>query len=241
MTQVEIECRRRTFWSAYSLDNYLSTALGRPRTFNDKDIDQQFPSCVDDQDIPPGTDPLTFPADRGLSTMFGPISYARYISTPGSPHSELTRVLYRLSQILSGVLSDIYSIKAMSITERFSLTARYMKEVRAWRADLSDFLGQSSSNAAPLVLIYQRQQNILNLAYWHTVILINRPLLLANFARLSNRTSISQRQEQGRQVHVSESVDECLNAAMEIVRVVDRMIQANQLFRAFWVCLYLTL
>ncbi|KAL2795136.1 transcription factor domain-containing protein [Aspergillus keveii] len=89
MTQVEIECRRRTFWSAYSLDNYLSTALGRPRTFNDKDIDQQFPSCVDDQDIPPGTDPLTFPADRGLSTMFGPISYAK------------------LSQILSGVLSDI--------------------------------------------------------------------------------------------------------------------------------------
>ncbi|KAL3489947.1 hypothetical protein BJX62DRAFT_252286 [Aspergillus germanicus] len=216
MTQVEIECRRRTFWSAYSLDNYLSTALGRPRTFNDKDIDQHFPSCVDDRDISPGTDPLTFPADRGLSTMFGPISYAK------------------LSQILSGVLSDIYSIKSMSITERFSLTARYMKEVRAWRAELSDFLGQSSSNAAPLVLIYQRQQNILNLAYWHTVILINRPLLLANFARLSNRTSISQRQEQERQVHVSESVEECLNAAMEIVRVVDRMIQANQLFRAFW-------
>jgi hypothetical protein len=85
--------------------------------------------------------------------MFGPISYAKYISTTGSPHPELTRVLYRLSQILSGVLSDIYSIKAMSITERFSLTAKYMKEVRAWRTDLSDFLGQSSSNAAPLVLI----------------------------------------------------------------------------------------
>ncbi|CEL03687.1 Putative Finger protein [Aspergillus calidoustus] len=216
MTQVEIECRRRTFWSAYSLDNYLSTALGRPRTFNDKDIDQQFPSCVDDQDIPKSTDSLTLPADRGLSTMFGPVSYAK------------------LSQILSGVLSDIYSIKAMSMTERFSLTAKYMNQVRAWRAELSDFLGQSSSNAAPLVLIYQRQQNILNLAYWHTVILINRPLLLANFARLTNRTSTTQRQDQERQVHVAESVDECLNAGMEIVRVVDRMIQANQLFRAFW-------
>jgi hypothetical protein len=148
-------------------------------------------------------------------------------------------VLHRLSQILSGVLSDIYSIKAMSMTERFSLTAKYMNQVRAWRAELSDFLGQSSSNAAPLVLIYQRQQNILNLAYWHTVILINRPLLLANFARLTNRTSTTQRQDQERQVHVAESVDECLNAGMEIVRVVDRMIQANQLFRAFWVCYYI--
>jgi hypothetical protein len=90
MTQVEIECRRRTFWSAYSLDNYLSTALGRPRTFNDKDIDQQFPSCVDDQDIPKSTDSLTLPADRGLSTMFGPVSYAKYIFTPVAAHSQLT-------------------------------------------------------------------------------------------------------------------------------------------------------
>ncbi|KAL2834647.1 hypothetical protein BJY01DRAFT_259457 [Aspergillus pseudoustus] len=187
MTQVEIECRRRTFWSAYSLDNYLSTALGRPRTFHDKDIDQHFPSCVEDQDIPKHSDSLSSPADQGPSTMFGPISYAK------------------LSQILSGVLSDIYSIKGMTMTERFSLTVKYMNE--------------GSSNAAPLVLIYQRQQNILNLVYWYTVILINRPLLLANFARLSNRTSISQRQEQERQVYVSESVDECLNAAMEIVRV----------------------
>src|SRR6478752_1376479 len=50
MSRVEIECRRRTFWSAYSLDNYLSAALGRPRTFHDRDIDQKLPSCVDDDD-----------------------------------------------------------------------------------------------------------------------------------------------------------------------------------------------
>ena len=37
---VEIECRKRVFWCAYGLDNYLSAALGRPRTFHDDDIDQ---------------------------------------------------------------------------------------------------------------------------------------------------------------------------------------------------------
>lgn len=37
---IELECRKRVFWSAYSLDNYLSAALGRPRTFHDDDIDQ---------------------------------------------------------------------------------------------------------------------------------------------------------------------------------------------------------
>ena len=37
---VELECRKRVFWCAYGLDNYLSAVLGRPRTFHDDDIDQ---------------------------------------------------------------------------------------------------------------------------------------------------------------------------------------------------------
>ncbi len=77
MTQIEIECRRRTFWSAYSLDNYLSMALGRPRTFNDKDIDQELPSCVDDDEIDGNISRSVSPRGHGLSAMFGPISYAR--------------------------------------------------------------------------------------------------------------------------------------------------------------------
>ena len=42
---IEFECRKRVFWCAYSLDNYLSAALGRPRTFHDDDIDQVPLSC----------------------------------------------------------------------------------------------------------------------------------------------------------------------------------------------------
>lgn len=37
---VESECRKRVFWCAYSLDIYLSAALGRPKIFHDEDIDQ---------------------------------------------------------------------------------------------------------------------------------------------------------------------------------------------------------
>lgn len=49
--RVESECRRRTFWCAYTLDCYLSAALGRPRTFHDDDIDQELPSNIEDSDI----------------------------------------------------------------------------------------------------------------------------------------------------------------------------------------------
>ncbi|GAB7348310.1 hypothetical protein MBLNU459_g6289t1 [Dothideomycetes sp. NU459] len=37
---IDTECRKRVFWAAYTLDSYLGAALGRPRAFNDEDIDQ---------------------------------------------------------------------------------------------------------------------------------------------------------------------------------------------------------
>lgn len=37
---IELECQRRTFWSAYVLDKFMSAALGRPMTLRDPDIDQ---------------------------------------------------------------------------------------------------------------------------------------------------------------------------------------------------------
>jgi hypothetical protein len=43
---IESQCRKRTFWCAYSLDCYLSAALGRPRTFHDEDIDQVSESVL---------------------------------------------------------------------------------------------------------------------------------------------------------------------------------------------------
>lgn len=39
----DIDCRKRVFWSAYTLDRYLSVILGRPRIFRDEDIDQSLP------------------------------------------------------------------------------------------------------------------------------------------------------------------------------------------------------
>lgn len=45
---VQIEGRKRTFWSAYILDKYLSCSLGRPQMFHDEDIDQASHSHLQD-------------------------------------------------------------------------------------------------------------------------------------------------------------------------------------------------
>lgn len=47
------ECRKRTFWTVYTLDRYFSILLGRPRLLHDEDIDQEIPDKVNDEDMTP--------------------------------------------------------------------------------------------------------------------------------------------------------------------------------------------
>lgn len=46
---IEHELRKRVFWSAYTLDKYLSMMFGRPRLLDDEDIDQDLPDEVNDE------------------------------------------------------------------------------------------------------------------------------------------------------------------------------------------------
>lgn len=50
-TYLEQELRKRIFWSAYTLDKYLSIMFGRPRLLHDEDIDQEFPDQMNDDDM----------------------------------------------------------------------------------------------------------------------------------------------------------------------------------------------
>lgn len=74
--RVETECRRRTFWCAYTLDSYLSAALGRPRTFHDDDIDQELPSNVEDSDLV-GDMSVPHQTQPKQSLMLAPVAHVR--------------------------------------------------------------------------------------------------------------------------------------------------------------------
>lgn len=50
---INVQCRKRTFWVAYTIDKYLGFVFGRPRHFHDEDIDQDFPDHVNDEDMTP--------------------------------------------------------------------------------------------------------------------------------------------------------------------------------------------
>lgn len=76
LSLAEAESRRRTFWCAYTLDVYLSIALGRPRLFHDEDIDIKLPLGVDDSDLLGKEIPSA--SDTNLkSVMFAAVAHMR--------------------------------------------------------------------------------------------------------------------------------------------------------------------
>lgn len=73
---IEVECRRRTFWCTYTLDAFLSVALGRPRSFHDDDIDAELPACLDDDELMMSA--INSSRSAGSpSVMFAPIAHIK--------------------------------------------------------------------------------------------------------------------------------------------------------------------
>jgi hypothetical protein len=96
---------------------------------------------------------------------------------------------------------------------------------------LARFLDADYFSTSFLIPIFQRQRNVLNLTYWHAVILTHRPAVLSNFAGYSQQS----RGEGHEDPQTEESVQQCLMAAMNTVNTINDMTQNRQMFRAFWV------
>ncbi|KAF2012015.1 hypothetical protein BU24DRAFT_465587 [Aaosphaeria arxii CBS 175.79] len=212
---VELECRRRLFWCAYTLDKYLAAALGRPRTFKDEDIDQELPTVVNDNDLHRNS--ISPAPPRAQSLMRAPVEH------------------FKLSKIVSLILRDLYAIHPPSTAFRIELSAKYSKDLREWRANLTPFFVSESIDSNLVIPLYSRQRRVLNLAYYHAVLLIQRPFLLSNFAALSHSTT---NPPQPLSVETSQNIRECLDAAMGIVNIIDEMSSSSQFFRAFWFTQY---
>lgn len=74
---ISLQCYKRTFWVAYTIDKYLSVVFGRPRLYQDEDIDQDFPESVNDEDMTSQGPSLSEdPGDCHIDSL---ILHARYV------------------------------------------------------------------------------------------------------------------------------------------------------------------
>lgn len=187
---------------------------------------QELPTLVNDADLTSHSLNPTPSLGYSIPVMMAPIEHIK------------------LSKILSAVLRDLYPIRSPSLPHRLSLAQKYTTDLTAWRQSNAHFLDTNNLPSSLLIPIYQRQRNVLNLAYYHAVLLVHRPFLLSNFASLTHfgqtaaqRGGLVGDAHPGIELTCKENLKHCLDAAMGIVRVVDDIAE-SQIFRAFWFTQY---
>lgn len=122
----------------------------------------------------------------------------------------------------------------MSASDRASAVEQISKDLYQWHSELSRFLDVDIYSTSFLISIFQRQRNVLNLTYWHAIILTHRPFVLSTLARLSQNGRDYAMQEDAQ---TGKNLKECIDAAMNTVNTISEITESRQLFRAFWVCL----
>lgn len=184
---IEEQCKKRTFWVAYTLDKYLGVIFGRPRHYHDDDIDQEFPEAVNDEDMT-SNGPRESENDCHIDSL---ISHAK------------------LAQIAERVSREVYSIKPVPDEERLAAAHRLGAELRQWRASLPPFLG--AINPSSLIPSFRRQAMALRMSYSHAVMLAHRPFLLKNTVRHSEELRQLARESITECINAAQSVLEAVD------------------------------
>ena len=159
-SQISFECSKRVLWCSFTLDQYLSLILGRPRLLREEDIDQDYPSLINDENL---EETMRFSPTRNC-VMDAPVC-----------HAKLSRILARASQ-------DLYSIQPVDKDEELKNIQILTHQIQNWQAELPILLSDKICPSS-LVSIFQRQSTVIRLAGHHAVMFVTRPLLLRDFSQ----------------------------------------------------------
>ncbi|KAF2827103.1 hypothetical protein CC86DRAFT_455650 [Ophiobolus disseminans] len=186
---IDDQCKRRTFWVAYTLDKYLGVIFGRPRHYHDDDIDQDFPDSINDEDM----------------SSSGP----NMGSVESDCHIDSLIFHARLAQIAERISREVYSIKTIPDQVRLAASHRLGAELREWKASLPPFLG--AINPSSLIPSFRRQATALKLSYCHAVMLAHRPFLLKNTFRNSEEMRLLAKESLKECISAAQSVLEAVD------------------------------
>ncbi|ETS77766.1 hypothetical protein PFICI_09828 [Pestalotiopsis fici W106-1] len=169
---INLQCGRRTFWVAYTIDAYLSIVLGRPRYFHDDDMSQTLPDALNDEDM-------------GSSSLNELDEVAEYDCNMDAviAHS-------RLAMIISDISRNVYTVKSTPKEFRLASAKKAGQELKSWYANLAPHL--RSIRPSSLIPSLRRQAVALKLAYHHALMHAYRPFLSSNDAEVDAQGGIAE-------------------------------------------------
>ncbi|CAI7658150.1 unnamed protein product [Penicillium manginii] len=159
--EVALECSKRVLWCSFTLDEYLSLILGRPRLLREEDIDQDYPALVNDEQLDPHEGRSSLQRN---CLMDAPVCHAK------------------LSKILSKASQDLYTIQPLEKEQELILIESLVGKIKQWQSDLPPLLGDWVCPSS-LISIFQRQLTVIRLARFHALMFVTRPLLLRDYSQ----------------------------------------------------------
>ncbi|KAF2802947.1 uncharacterized protein BDZ99DRAFT_454211 [Mytilinidion resinicola] len=213
---IEAESRKRLFWVIRKMDTYVGAILGLPHTLNDVDIDQEYPTELDDDYI---TESGLLPMPEGqISVIAGSNQHTRIV------------------QILAKIVLHIYPIQGTHTTgagNSVTYTVSYSK-IREIEKDLQNWLDELPSGLKPGGEARQgiiRVQQLLRMAFAHAQMMLYRP-----FLHYVSQTCRSKGVDQ----RAFACASACVSVSRNIVHITAEMKRQGLLIGAHWFSMYTT-
>ena len=228
---VESELRKRCFWIIRKMDVFVGAMLGLPLTLSDDDIDQEYPTEADDENVTPeGIKPQ---APDQLSLIAA------------------TNQDFRLTAIVQKIVRNIYAIKGLRESRKvapkeyrvpLSRIKGIERDLQAWEDQLHHEF-KPGHDAPPKLLRYvgrlwrtagitdrsSRVRNLLRMAFAHVQLLLYRPFLHYVSARLHKGTIESSSQA---------CAAACVHVSRNIIHITASMNQNGSLVGSYWFTMY---
>lgn len=133
---------------------------------------------------------------------------------------------------ISGQMSSIvYPLHSTSTDDRLAQADLFTKQLTSWKSEVPFFLRHIP--ASSLIPVFQRQSVVLRLAQAHTIIHATRPFLLSNFANGPSQ-NVGAAQKYKRYIY------ECVNAARDVVDLLDSIEGSDFEFHSWWFIQYVS-
>ena len=211
---LEGECRKRTFWSAYVLDGYLSVMLGRPRLIRDEDVDQPLPQNIADNDLMSSESIDDLPRHGNLEAFIA--------------HAKLAKLMARGND-------ELYPLHTLTNDQLFDRSNSMLDTLADWQNNLPDYLKPKRKTMTGQ-RTFERQNTILKLGLAHVRILATRRCLLLDFGHKDANPF-----SRGQDTRAKRSVRECISAIITILETVEALIEHGQCYGGFWSTQYVAL
>jgi hypothetical protein len=122
-TPIEAETRKRLFWVIWRMDTYVGAMLGLPHFLEDADVDQDYPTEVDDDHITE-TEIRPMP-DGAVSVMAASNAHAKIV------------------QVLAKVCKYVYPTKGTQSGGKYSVTYSVSySQIREIEQDMQNWLDE---------------------------------------------------------------------------------------------------